>query len=135
MRSPTLLLLFLAALPLACTTEAPTPCGGRLADGGRCPRDNCLRVRGEYVITGDRGCFFGYMNDLTDLADTGGDVCVDATSAATGGGTQTYCRRITPNLTLAVRLSSYAHRVPGGYYPCLSSSGQRLTTWFPRDCP
>jgi len=129
------LLLLFAVLPLACTTEAPTPCGGRLADGGRCPREDCLRVRGEYVITGDRGCYFGHMNALTDLADTGGEVCVDATTAATGGGTQTYCRRLTPNLTLAVRLSSYAHRVPAGYYPCLSATGTRLTTYFPTDCP
>lgn len=135
MKSPTWLLLLFAVLPPACTTEAPTPCGGRLADDGRCPRDNCLRVRGEYVITGDRGCYFGRMEALTGLQDTGGEVCVDATTAATGGGTQTYCRRLTPNLTLAVKLSSYAHRVPEGYYPCLSATGTRLTTYFPTDCP
>ena len=122
-------------LPLACTTEAPKRCGGRLSEAGRCPLAGCLTLRGEYVVTGDRGCFFGFMNDLTGLGSTGADLCIDATSGATGGGTQTYCRRITPNLSIAVRLSSTLHAVPEGFYPCLSATGLRLTTYFPTDCP
>lgn len=122
-------------MSVACTTEAPRLCGGRMVLDGRCPKPDCLKLHGEYVVTGDRGCFFGFMNDLTKLGSTGADLCIDATSGATGGGTQTFCRRITPNLTVAVELNSNLHRIPPNFYPCLSAGGLRLTTYFPTDCP
>ncbi len=123
-------------MSVACTTEAPKLCGGRMVLDGRCPKPDCLKLRGEYVVTGSI-CRqqTEILDDLTKLGSTGADLCIDATSAATGGGTQTFCRRITPNLTIAVELSSTVHRIPPDFYPCLSAGGQRLTTYFPTDCP
>ncbi len=134
-RMPNAMRFLMAAVVLfACTTDRSDVCRGRFVENGKCPDPACKKVRARYVLTGTGSCYMGTLHEWSGLETVESTLCVDAVGSASWSVVQTYCRRLTPHLNLAVEFAGSEVRVPEGFFPCLGPSGQRLSTYFPSDC-